>query len=114
MARPEIPNPMERRHLLERNLDREQALAIAEAYLEKGRRVEAVGFLAKAREFDRLRALQGEAEAEGDAFTVRMISSALGEEPSAESWNRVADAAEASGKLRYAKTARRQLERGEG
>jgi hypothetical protein len=113
VASSRIPNPLERRHLLERELDAAQALRIAEAYLEEGRCPEAVAFLAKAGEGDRLRALQVEAEAEGDAFLVKMICAALEEEPSAESWRRVAEAAEASGKLRYASTARRQLERGE-
>ncbi len=113
MASSRIPNPLERRHLLERELDAAQALRIAEAYLEDGRSSEAVAFLAKAGEADRLRALRAEAEAEGDAFQMKMIAAALEEEPSEESWRRVAEAAEASGKLRYASTARRQLEREE-
>jgi hypothetical protein len=48
MADAKIPGPLERRHLLEKELPPAQALAIAEAYLEQDRCVEAVDFLALA------------------------------------------------------------------
>ena len=42
MAQPKIPNPLDRRHLIEKELPAERALALAEAYLEEGRTEEAV------------------------------------------------------------------------
>jgi hypothetical protein len=41
MPRRAIPDPLKRRHLVESALDPARALAIAEAYLEEGRRLEA-------------------------------------------------------------------------
>jgi hypothetical protein len=37
MARGKLPNPLERRHLVERDLSPERSRAIAEAYLAEGR-----------------------------------------------------------------------------
>ena len=45
MARTGIPDPLERRHLVEKDLPAAQALAIANAYLEKDRCLEALDFL---------------------------------------------------------------------
>ena len=41
MASTTIPNPMDRRHLLEKRMDAKQAIALADAYLEEDRAVEA-------------------------------------------------------------------------
>lgn len=112
MAKSKIPNPLERRHLIEKDLDPDTALGIAEAYLDEGRQVEALEFLAKADARDRLAALSDEAVASGDVFLLQAVARATDEEPSHESWERIAEAAEAAGKERYAATARRQLGRG--
>jgi len=111
VADTKIPNPLERRHLLERDLDAAAALALAEAYLAEGRREEALHFLEKAGASERLEALAEEAICEGDAFLLRSIADVTGNEPYPETWERVAAAAEAAGKLRYASTARRQAGR---
>jgi len=111
MAKGFIPDPLKRRHLLEEALDPARAGAIAEAYLAVDRTVEAVAFLEKAGNRERLQALWDRALEEGDLFLLRSASAALGEEPSAEHWNRLAEAAEASGKARYAVEARRQAQR---
>ena len=94
MAKSGVPNPLERRILLEKQLDPAHALRIAEAYLAEERVVEAVAFLRRA-----------------DA---REACSALGRSPAGLEWQTVADAAGAAGKLRYAEQARRQQARGEG
>jgi hypothetical protein len=113
VARSRIPDPLARRHLVERDLSAAQALATAEAYLEQGRSVEAVDFLAKADARDRLGALRGEAIAAGDLFLLRAVAGAAGEPPSAEEWRALAEAAESAGLLRYAADARRQAARAE-
>lgn len=112
MARSPIPDPLRRRHLLEEALDPARALAIAEAYLAEERAAEAVAFLARAQARERLAALRDQALASGDLFLLRSVSAALGEEPSLEQWTRLADAAEAAGKERYAHEARRLAQRG--
>jgi hypothetical protein len=112
MARIRTPDPMTRRHLLEKTLDPAQALRIAEAYLAEGRRSEAIAFLARAEAPDQLEALRAEARAEGDVFLLKAACHALGGDPSSDDWRQVEDAAEASGKLRYAGLARRQAEGG--
>ena len=48
MARSVVPNPLERRVLLEKQLDPAHALRIAEAYLAQDRAVEALAFLRRA------------------------------------------------------------------
>lgn len=113
MAGEKIPSPLERRHLIERELTSERAQAIAEAYLAEGRAAEAVVFLEKAGATDRLRALADDAIAAGDAFLLRAAFQALGEEPPSERWLTLAEAAEAAGKQRYADSARRWATRGE-
>ena len=112
MAQSRIPNPLERRHLVERELPPAQALRIAEAYLEEGRSVEALEFLRKAGASERLGELRREAIETGDAFLLRGVAAAGGEAPTREEWLALADAAAAAGKLRYADEARRQAQRG--
>ena len=114
MARGKIPPPLERRHLLAKNLPAERARVIAEAYAAEGRQAESVEFLAKAGARDELAALREQAIADGDAFLFRMVAQLLEQEPEREEWTRLAAAAAAAGKLRYEAEARRQAERGEG
>jgi len=112
MAKPVIPDPLKRRHLIEEDLDPARARAIGEAYLAEGRAAEAVAFLEKAGATDALAELRSTALAEGDVFMARATSAALGEEIDAETWARLADAAEAAGKDLYARGARRLAQRG--
>lgn len=111
MAKSTIPNPLERRHLVERDLDTKIASNIARAYLEAGRKLEAVDFLAKADDQKGLRAIAAEAIAEGDPFLLQTVTNFIGEDPDRATWERCADAAEAKGKERYAATARRNAAR---
>jgi hypothetical protein len=111
LARNAIPDPLERRHLIERSLDPARALAIADAYEQEERAVEAVAFLRKANASDRLEALWRRALEAGDPFLLREVAQALGREPDAEAWRQLADVAAAAGKDRYAAEARRQVER---
>ena len=113
MARSKIPDPLERRHLIERELAPDQAGRLAEAYLEQGRTVEAIAFLAKAADTENLARLRREAVETGDYFLLRSLAQAMGETPRREEWADLSRAAEAAGKLRYAEDARRQAERGE-
>ena len=78
MADSKIPNPLERRHLVEQDLPVEQALGLAEAYLAEDRADEAVAFLVKAGASDRLDALAGEAVESGDLFLLRAIATGAG------------------------------------
>ena len=114
MSRSKIPGPLERRHLIERELSPAQALKTAEAYLAEGRALEAVEFLAKAGDEERLQALRREALEAGDVFLMRAVAAAMGKAPDRDEWLALAAAAEASGKQRYAADARRQAERGGG
>ena len=107
MAKSKTPGPLQRRHLLEETLAAPRAKALAEAYLAEGRVFDALAFLAKAGETDRLRALQRDAVASGDLFLVREIAALLGEAPEADVWSDVARAAAAAGKERYATEADR-------
>ncbi len=113
MATNKIPDPLARRHLIERDLDPAQALALAEAYLEAGRTDEAIVFLLKADAGDRLVRLMDEAVADGDAFLLKQIASASRQDPGAERWLALAEKAEQAGKLRYAETARRHARAGD-
>ena len=45
MVHGKIPNAMERRQLLDKSMDAKQAIAIADAYLELDRAVDALAFL---------------------------------------------------------------------
>ena len=59
MAKSKIPDPMSRRHLIEKEMDPGAALAIAEAYLEAERCDEALAFLVKAEASDRIAEMRG-------------------------------------------------------
>jgi hypothetical protein len=113
MARSQIPDPLTRRHLIEREMPPEKAREIAEAYLAADRRGEAVEFLRKANASDRLNSLRSEAIGEGDAFLLRQVAAAMEQPIGREEWQALARAAESHGKERYAAEARRQAERGE-
>jgi hypothetical protein len=112
VARSKIPDPLARRHLLERALAPAQALAIGEAYLAEGRQVEAVEFLAKAGAGERLAELRREAIAAGDFFLLRMVAAADRTPATRAEWQALAAAASAAGKARYATEAQRQADRG--
>jgi hypothetical protein len=114
VSRSKIPGPLERRHLIERELSSAQALKTAEAYLAEGRALEAVEFLGKAGDMERLQELRREARETGDLFLMRAVADAMGEAPDRDEWLALAEAAEAAGKERYAVDARRQAERGGG
>ena len=114
MAKSKIPDPLERRHLVEREMQPAHALRLAEAYLADGRMLEAVDFLRKAGARERLTALRADAVAAGDAFLVRVLATALGEEIDRATWLALAERADAAGKERNAADARRQAARGEG
>jgi hypothetical protein len=113
MAKPTIPDPLARRLLLERELDVQAARRIGEAYLAEERRWEAIAFLHKAGARELLEGVREDAVGAGDAFLLREVSRALGEEPGAARWRALAEAARAAGKERYAAQAVRQLERAE-
>jgi regulator of protease activity HflC (stomatin/prohibitin superfamily) len=113
VARSKLPDPLTRRHLVERELPEAQAREIADAYLAQGRRNEAVDFLRKAAALDQLTNLRAEAIAEGDAFLLRQIADAMAQPIARDEWQALARAAEAPGRERYAAEARRHFERGE-
>ncbi len=108
MAKSKIPDPLKRRHLVEQELESSQSQAIAELYLQDGRVQEAIDFLAMADSEEPLQALAEEAVAKGDAFLLKQLGVALKRDFDAATWSTLAEAAEASGKLEYAETARRQ------
>lgn len=114
MPKSAIPDPLERRHLVERDLAPDACLRIAEAYLAAGRVWDAIAFLAKGGANDRLAALRDDAIAAGDTFLVRELTRALHDEVPAARWRETAAAAEAAGKDRFAEQARRLSERAEG
>lgn len=107
MGKTIIPDPLRRRHLIERPLSGPQNLEIAEAYLEEGRVGESLFFLVKAEASEKLDELTRAAIEQGDAFLLRQISDIRGIDSSPEDWNRLAEAAETLGKNRYAEVARR-------
>lgn len=114
MAKTKIPNPLERRHLIERALGPDAALALADAYLADDRVWEAIVFLVRADARDRIAALREDATRAGDAFLVRELSRALGEEATPERWVEVVEAARASGKDLFREQAQRLAERKPG
>lgn len=114
MPKSVIPDPLVRRHLIERATSADTSLKVADAYLAEGRHWETIAFLVKAEARDRLAALREEAIAAGDTFLVRELVRALRDELPAEQWRRVAAAAAAAGKERYAAQAERLAERAEG
>jgi len=107
VAKKTIPDPLKRRHLIEQDLSAADSLAIADAYLEAGRVSEAVAFLVKAEAEEQLAALVEQAVGEGDAFLLKELADATGEDPGTARWQAAASAAEAAGKQRYAEMARR-------
>lgn len=113
MGKTKLPGPIERRHLIERDLSVAQALRYAEAYLAEGLDVDAIAFLVKAEATDQLDALRSRAIEAGDAFLLRAVASETGAPPKAEEWKTLAECAERAGKERYATEALRQAERGE-
>jgi hypothetical protein len=113
MARTAIPDPLERRHLVEKELPAAQALAIAENYLAQDRCLEAIDFLRIAKAADRLAALRARAIADGDAFLLRAVAAAQETPATREEWQQLGAAATNTGRERYALEARRQAERGE-
>jgi hypothetical protein len=111
MAKKKLPDPLRRRHLVEQEMDPARALQVAEAYLEQGRVIESVHFLVKAEARERLISLQQQAVSGGDAFLLREICAALGEEAEAATWKALAEAARIAGKDRYAAEASGQAAR---
>jgi hypothetical protein len=111
MARSLIPDPLARRHELERKLEPPRARAIAAAYRAAGRDLEAIAFLRIAGATDELESVWANAVASGDAFLLREASAALSREPDLATWEALAAAADAAGRARYAADARRQIER---
>jgi hypothetical protein len=106
-----LPDPLARRHELEKALDAAHARAIAEAYLADKREIEAIAFLKKANASDALEKLCAAAVERGDAFLLREANTALGREPDIASWERLERAAQMQGREKYAAEARRQVER---
>jgi len=113
VGKSKLPRPIERRHLVERDLSTAQALRYAEAYLEEGLEVDAIAFLVKAGATDQLEALRARSVEEGDGFLLRAVATAMEDPPKAEEWEALAEAAKRSGKERYATDALRHAERGE-
>ena len=113
MASTKLPDPLSRRHLLDATLEASKALELAKAYLEEGREVEAVDFLAVANAASNEEAraaliiLRDEAVERGDVFLMRVASGALDEEPSQNTWQSLADAATRAGRSKDAETAQR-------
>lgn len=107
MAKTKLPDPLTRRHLLEGNLDPAKARALADAYVEADREIEAVDFFARAEASDELERLQATSLERGDVFLFRAATGALDAEPSSETWTRLAEAARAAGRERDAETAQR-------
>ena len=113
MAKSKIPNAIERRHLIERDLKPAQALRYAEAYLAEGRDQDAIDFLVKAEASDELAAMRQRAIDSGDAFLYRVVCSAIGAETDRGEWRTLSEAARAAGRERYASEALQMAERGE-
>lgn len=107
MPKTKLPDALARRHLFEGNLDAKKARVFAEAYLEQGREIEAIDFLARADADDVLQGLQKAAVERGDVFLMKAASGALGNEPDSGTWRELASAATAKGRLRDAESAAR-------
>lgn len=106
-----IPDPLKRRHLVEKEEDPAKCLALAEAYLETGRVIEALLFLQRADAQDRLDEVFEQGISEGDVFLVRETARIRGTEVDGRVWRRVAEAATRLGKARYAEDATRFADR---
>jgi hypothetical protein len=111
LAKMKLPDPLSRRHLLDGGLESAKALSLAQAYLDVDREVEAVDFLAAADPGSNsearalLQQLQTVALERGDVFLMRVASTALDEEPSAETWRALAEAASSAGRPQDAESA---------
>jgi hypothetical protein len=111
VAHNKIPDPMARRHLLEKSMDAKQALALADAYLAEDRPWEAIAFLVKAGDSERLEDIAKQAIEAGDAFLLKGVLEAQGAEVhDPELWIRLARAAEGAGKTLYGIRARRMAD----
>jgi hypothetical protein len=106
-----IPDPLARRHELERALEPARARAIGEAYLAERREIEAIAFLKKAGASEALERLCATAIERGDSFLLRETCVALGREPARADWELLERAAQSQGRERYAAEAKRQVER---
>lgn len=84
----------------------EQRLEIARMLVEQGMDSEAMDYLEVERDGNLLRALLERAAEKGETFLYRRAAAALGLKPSAADWEKVAQAAEASGRPSYARMAR--------
>jgi hypothetical protein len=113
VGKTKLPGPIERRHLIERDLSAAQALRYAEVYLAEGLDVDAVAFLVKAEATDQIDALRSRAIEAGDAFLLRSVAMETGAPVKAEEWKALAERAERAGKERYAAEGLRQAERGD-
>jgi hypothetical protein len=113
MAKSIIPDAIERRHLIDRDLKPAQSLRYAEAYLEVGRDQDAIEFLVKAEATEQLQAMRNRAIESGDVFLFRSVSSALGVVSERDEWRSIAETARAAGRQRYADEAMGMAERGE-
>jgi len=111
VGKSKVPGPIERRHLIERELSAAQALRYAEAYLAEGLDVDAISFLVKAEATDQLDALRSRAIETGDGFLLRAVASETDTPPTADEWKALADGAARAGKENYAAEALRQAER---
>jgi hypothetical protein len=113
LAKSKIPNAIERRHLIDRDLKSAQSLRFAEAYLEEGRDQDAIAFLVKAEAIEQLEAMRTRAIETGDVFLFRSVSSAMGVTSQRDEWRALSEAARAAGRVRYADEAMGMAERGE-
>jgi hypothetical protein len=111
VAKSQLPNALDRRHLVEKKVAPAQALRIAEAYLAEGRTLEAVDFLRLADAAEKLAELRRDAIAAGDVFLFRSIAASAGVVPTREEWAALAEAAAAAGRGFYAEQALRQARR---
>ena len=114
MGKSKLPGPIERRHLIERELSAAQALRYAEAYLAEGFEMDAIAFLAKAEATDQLDALRGRSIEAGDGFLFQAVALAMNAPPQPEEWRALAEAAARAGKECYSAGALWQAERGKG
>lgn len=112
MARSKIPNALNRRVLIEKQMSEAQMLQVAEAYLAEGRAMESLDFLAKANAREKLAELRAGAVESGDVFMLRATARAMAESPTREEWGAIERSASAAGRELDAASAQRQLERG--
>jgi len=113
LAKSKIPNAIERRHLIDRELKPAVSMRYAEAYLAEGRDQDAIAFLVKAQASDVLAAMRQRANEAGDAFLYRSVCSASGVAGDRAEWRALSEAARAAGRERYANEALQMAERGE-